>query len=432
MVTAFAGGVVVGTGLLMLPAARSGPGSAGFLEAFFTSTSAICVTGLSTVDVAQYWSPFGQVVILALIQVGGFGIMTLASLLGLLVARRLGLRTRLNAATETNTVLIGDVRAVLWGVLRITLLLEVVTALALSARFIFGYDEGLGRGLWLGVFHAISAFNNAGFSLFSDSLMSFVGDPWISLPIDLAVIVGGLGFPVLLELRRIGVAPAAWSLHTRITVWGTLVLLVAGFVFLTAVEWSNPATLGALDQPSRLLAGFTASVQPRTAGFNSIDYAQMHDSSLFATTTMMFIGGGSASTAGGVKVTTFFLLFFVMVAEVRGHRDVELGSRRIETRGQRQALTVGLLAIGLVLLSTLALMLLEPLSLQSAMFEVVSAFGTVGLTTGVTPTLGAPAQVLLVFLMFIGRIGPVTLVSALALRERQHLYRLPEGRPLIG
>lgn len=432
MSTAFASGVAIGTVLLLLPWSRSGPGRAGFMEALFTSTSAICVTGLSTVDVPEYWSTFGQVVILLLVQIGGFGIMTLASLLGILVARRLGLRALLNAATETNTIQIGDVRRVLKGVLQVTLVIELVVALALTARFFFGYDESLGRSVWLGVFHAVSAFNNAGFALFSDSLMSFVSDPWVCLPINVAVVLGGIGFPVLLELRKEARRPREWSLHAKLTIWGSLVLLVAGFGFITATEWSNPATLGVLDIPGRLLAGLTASVQPRTAGFNSIDYAQMTDPSLFATTILMFIGGGSAGTAGGIKVSTFFLLLFIMVTEVRGDRDVEIAGRRIETRSLRQALTVGLLAIGLVLLSTLALMILEPLTLQHAMFEVVSAFATVGLSTGVTPTLGAPAQALLVLLMFTGRIGTVTLVSALALRERQHLYRYPEGRPLIG
>jgi len=389
------------------------------------------VTGLTTVDVPSYWSPFGHVVMLALIQVGGFGILALASLFGLLVSRRMGLRTRLTAASESNTLHMGEVREVIFGVLRTVVVIEATVAAALTVRFLVGYDETPGRALWLGVFHAVSSFNNAGFALWSDSLMSFTGDAWVVLPLCLSVILGGIGFPVLFELRK-HLKPRLWTLHTKLTLWGSVVLLVGGWVFFTAVEWTNPHTLGAMGGGERVLTGFALSSLPRTAGFNVVDYTQVHESSLFATTTLMFIGGGAASTAGGIKVGTFVLLFYVMLNEVRGERDVEVADRRIGPRTLRQALTVGLLAIGLVLVATLVLMLLEPLRLNEAMFEVVSAFGTVGLTAGVTPELGGAAQVLLVLVMFLGRVGPVTLVSALALRERPHLYRLPEGRPIIG
>jgi len=427
----FASGVGVGTAILMLPVARSGAGGAGFMEALFTATSALCVTGLSTVDVPVYWSGFGEVAILVMIQVGGFGIMTLASLLGLLVAHRLGLRSRLNAARESNTIAIGDVRELLLGILRITLLIELAIALLLAVRFYVAYDESLWRAAYLGVFHSISGFNNAGFALYSDSLISFVDDPWICLPLNAAVILGGIGFPVLLELRH-RVSPRLLSLHTRITVVGSGLLILVGFVAFTALEWRNPSTMGSLDIPGKLLAGLTGSVQPRTAGFNSLDYSQMREPTLFLTSILMFIGGGSASTAGGIKVTTFFLLLFVILAEVRGTRDVDVADRRVEPRAQRQALAVALVSVGVVAASTLTLMSIEPLDLNLALFEVTSAFGTVGLSAGVTATLGVPAQILLVVLMFMGRIGPVTMVSALALREREHFYRLPEGRPLIG
>lgn len=429
---AFAVGIVVGTLLLLLPVSRTSTDGAPFMQALFTATSALCVTGLTTVDVPSYWSPTGQGVILALIQVGGFGLMTMGSLIGILIARRLGLRSRVTAASESNTLGIGDVREVIAGVVKVTLVVETAVAVALWLRFWWGYDESPGRALWWGIFHAVSAFNNAGFALWSDSLIGFQGDPLVILPLSVAVVLGGIGFPVLFELRRHFWTPRRWGLHTRITVYGTLLLLIGGFLFLTAVEWANPDTLGNLPWQERLVTGISNAVMPRTAGFNAVDYAQMHESSLFATTMLMFIGGGSASTAGGIKVGTFFLLFYVILAEARGERDVELDTRRIGSRTIRQALTIALASVGLVLGSTMLLMLLEPVGLNRAMFEVVSAFGTVGLTAGVTPTLGEPAQMLLIFLMFVGRIGPLTLVSALALRERPHFYRLPEGRPLIG
>ncbi len=430
--TAFAVAIAVGTVLLMLPVSRAGEGHAPFMVSLFTSTSAVCVTGLAVVDTPSYWSGFGEAVILGLIQVGGFGIMTLASLLGLLVSRRMGLRSRLTAAAETKSIGIGDVRAVLLGVLRVTAVFEAATAVVLTTRFLLGYDMSPGRALYHGVFHAVSAFNNAGFALYSDNLMGYVTDPWICLPIAVAVIFGGLGFPVLFELRRHLGRPHDWSLHTKLTVSMTGVLLVGGTIFVTAAEWSNPGTLGPLDPPGRLLAGFFHAVMPRTAGFNSLDLSKMHDDTLLGTVILMFIGGGSASTAGGIKVTTFVVLFFVIWSEVRGEPAVNAFDRRIGSRVQRQALTVALLGVAAVVGATLVIMEMTRLPMIEVFFEVTSAFATVGLSTGITADLPGAAQLLLVLMMFLGRLGPITLVSAIALRERQRLYKLPEGRPIIG
>jgi potassium uptake TrkH family protein len=432
VVTGFGTAVLVGTLLLMLPVSRAGEGGAPPLVALFTSTSAVCVTGLVVVDTPSYWSGFGEAVILGLIQVGGFGIMTLASLLGLLVSRRMGLRTRLTAAAETKAIGLGDVRKVVAGVVKVSLLFEAATAVLLTGRFLTSYDEPAGRAVYLGVFHAVSAFNNAGFALWSDSLVRFATDPWICLPIAVAVIFGGLGFPVLLELRRQLVRPNGWSLHTKLTLSVTGGLLVLSTLFVTAAEWSNPATLGALDTPGRLLAGFFQAVMPRTAGFNSLDYGQMHEATLLGTSMLMFIGGGSAGTAGGITVTTFILLFFVIYAEVRGDATVRAFDRRVDHRTQRQALTVALLSLGAVVAATLAMLAISRQPTDQVLFEVVSAFATVGLSTGITADLPSAGQLLLVALMFLGRLGPITLVSALALRERPQLYQLPEGRPIIG
>ena len=438
VVAGFAAATTLGTLLLLLPLSRVDEAGTDLVTAVFTATSAVCVTGLVVVDTGSYWSPFGQVVVLALIQVGGFGTMTFASLLGLLVSRRLGLRTRLTAAAETKAVGLGDIGSVLLGVARTTLVFEVVTALLLGARLWLSYDEPLGRAAYLGVFHSISAFNNAGFALYSDSLTRYVGDPWICLPVAVAVIGGGLGFPVLLEVRRRlrrrrrGAHRDPWTLHARMTLTTTAVLLVVGTAFVTANEWRNPATLGGLDVPTRLLAGFFQAVMPRTAGFNTLDYGQMNEGTLLGTVVLMFIGGGSAGTAGGIKVTTFVLLFFVVWAEVRGERDIHAYDRRVTDRAARQALTVVLLSLGVVVAATITLIELTRLSTHLVLFEVVSAFATVGLSTGITADLGTAAQLVLVVLMFVGRLGPVTLVSALALRERRRLFQNPEGRPLIG
>ena len=428
---AFVGALALGTALLSLPLAVQGR-SATFIEALFTATSALCVTGHIVVDTPVFWSPFGHVVILALIQIGGFGVMSLATLLGLLVARRLGLRTRLTAVSETHTVAVGDVRRVLTGVALITVTVEAVVAIVLALRWWIGYGEDPLQALWLGVFHAVSAFNNAGFALFSDNLMTFVADPFICLPICAAIIIGGLGFPVIMELRKRFVFPRRWTLNTVTVVAGSLVLLVGGAVVLTVLEWSNPSTLGSLDPPARLLAGFTASVMPRTAGFNTIDVSQMLPESWIVTDILMFIGGGPAGTAGGVKITTFAVLLFIIVAELRGDTAVNMFGKRLPRSTHREAITVALLAVALVVGSTLAIMLMTPFSTDRVLFEVISAFSTVGLSTGITASLPPAAQLILIVLMFIGRLGPVALGSALALSTQKRQYELPKERPIIG
>lgn len=430
LVAAFAAAIALGTVLLLLPIA-SHEGT-GMVTALFTATSAVCVTGLVTVDTATHWTTFGQIVILVLIQIGGFGIMTMASLLGLVVSRRMGLRSRLTVAAETKTLGIGEVRLVLRGVLKATALVEAVCGLLLTLRFYFGYGEPAGRATWLGLFHAVSAFNNAGFALYPDNLVRFVVDPWVCVPIALAVIIGGLGFPVLFELRRNPHRPRNWSLHTKLTISMTVLLLVSGAAFITLNEWNNPATLGQLDPGGRMLAGSFQAVMPRTAGFNSLYIGQMKQSTWLGTIVLMFIGGGSASTAGGIKVTTFVVLLFAILAEVRGESAVNAFDRQITARVQRQALTIALLSVAAVVSSTLLVIEMTQYPLSEALFEVTSAFATVGLSTGLTPSLPESAALLLVFLMFLGRLGPITLVTALAIRDRERLYHLPEGRPIIG
>lgn len=427
----FGSAVLLGTVLLMLPLSVAGDGGAPPLTALFHATSAVCVTGLATVDTGTYWSPFGQVVLLGLIQVGGFGIMTLASLLGLLVARRLGLGTLLNASAESRSLGSGDVHQVLLGVARVTLVVEACLALALALRFALGYGMGIGEALWQGVFHSISAFNNAGFGLRPDSLVRYAEDPLVCLPVAAGVILGGIGFPVILELRR-HLAPRTWSLHAKLTVATSGILLVAGTLLTLVGEWSNPGTLGPASILQKLHAAFFHSVVARTAGFNSIDISAMNEGTWLVTDILMFIGGGSAGTAGGIKVTTFAVLLFVLIAEVRGNQDSQVFCRRIQVAAQRQALTVALLGVAAVVAGTLALMATSQVPMAPAMFEVVSAFATVGLSTGITADLPPVGQLLLVALMFLGRIGPVTLVSALAIRSRVQQYRFAEDRPLIG
>jgi potassium uptake TrkH family protein len=429
VVMAFAVVILGGTALLSLPVSSEKSGATGFVTSLFTSTSAVCVTGLAVVDTGTYWSGFGEGVILALIQVGGFGIMTMASLLGLLVSGKLRLRMQLTAAAETKSLGIGEVRSVLLGVAGTTLAVELGVGAILALRFRYGYGDSIGDAAYLGFFHAVSAFNNAGFGLHADSLTRYAQDPW--------VILGGIGFPVLLELlrhrqRRLTTGRRGWSLHTKLTLITSAALLVTGTVFTCLLEWGNPGTLGPFDWGHKLMNGFFHSAMSRTAGFNALDIGAMEASTLLMTCTLMFIGGGSAGTAGGIKVTTFAVLAAAILAEVRGEPNSAVLGRRLGPHVLRQALTVALLGVGLVIAATLALLTAVKAPFEAVLFEVVSAFATVGLSTGITADLPVSGQLILILLMFVGRLGPVTLVSALALRERTRRYQLPEERPVIG
>ncbi|GGL13561.1 potassium transporter Trk [Sphaerisporangium melleum] len=432
IVTGFGGAALLGTALLCLPVATTAAKPVDLLTALFTATSAVCLTGLVIVDTAAHWSVFGEVVIALLVQVGGLGIMTMATLMTVLLSGRLGLRARLFAQAETKALSMADVRRLLRNIVLFSLIVEAVVTVVLTARFAIGYGEPLGRAAYLGAFHAISAFNNAGFALWPDSLVRFVTDPWICVTIAIAVIVGGLGFPVVFEVLRSWRRPGRWSLLTRITLGVSGALLVVSIGIFTVTEWRNPGTLGPLDDSGKLLAGFFTAVMPRSSGFNTIDLAQMHPSSWLATDLLMFVGGGSAGTAGGIKVTTFGLLAFVIWAELRGETSVNIGHRRVAEATLRQAITLATISTVTVAVCTYAMLVLTDHDLDEVLFEVVSAFATVGLSTGMTADATPAGHVLLTVLMFIGRIGPLTVGSALALRERTRRYELPEERVIVG
>jgi len=429
---AFVGASVVGALLLSIPAASVGPGGTSALSALFTASSAVCVTGLVVVSTGEHWTTFGQWIILALIQVGGLGIMTLSSLIVFVVARRLGLRHRLIAAAETGTMNLGDVRRLLIGIARLSFGVEAVVAAVLFLRFWLSHDEALGRAAYLGVFHAVSAFNNAGFSVFDDSMIGLNRDPFVLLVLAATVVVGGLGILVWTQIARNPRRPRRWNLHAKLTVVTTVFLLLAGWALLAWFEWTNPRTLGPMSAPDSLVNALFHSVMPRTAGFNSIDVAGLRDPSRLLTEILMFIGGGSASTAGGIKVTTFALLGWVMWAELRGDPDVVVFERTVPSAAQRQAVTVALTAIGVVMLGTMALLATTGLPRTDLQFEAISAIATVGLSTGATAALSSPSQVIVVILMILGRVGPPTLFAALVLRERDREYRYAEERPIIG
>ena len=437
--------ILVGTFILSLPISRTANTFGGFLEAAFTSVSAVCVTGLSTVDVSTYWTPFGHLMILLMIKLGGFGIVTFAVFLGILLARRVGLNSRMVGSAEMPGLDQGNPRRLIWKIFIATSSFEFIVSTAVALRLWLGYDYELGDAIWYGVFHAISAFNNAGFALYSDSLMGFAADGWMLMPLNLAVILGGLGFPVLFELGRriIGRVKASqiggviesrlhWTLSTRLVLWSTLVLLIFGTVYFAVIEWNNPATIGQMGPLEKLLNSFTQSVMPRTAGFNSVNIGEVYPATLMGMDIMMFIGGGSASTAGGIKLTTAAVLLFIVWTEIRGETAVNVGSRRLPRSIQRQALTIISLASLAVITATILISLTTDFTTDQIFFEVVSAFGTVGLSTGITPQMPAFGQVILMALMFGGRLGLVVVATALAVRQTKVHFEYPKERPLIG
>ncbi len=417
----------------------------GFLEAMFTSVSAICVTGLSTVNVETYWTPFGHLIIMLLIKLGGLGILTLATLIGFLIARRVGMRATMLGATESSNLRMGSVKKTIGRIVIVVSAIEAVTATLLTLRFWTEYQYDLGKAIWYGTFHSISSFNNAGFALYGDNVMRFQADAWIMIPLCLNVIVGGLGFLVLFELgrrmagrveaRRVGGAIESklhWTLTTRIVLWGSLILVVGGTLFFLFSEWGNPKTLGPMDVGVKVLSAFALSVFARTAGFNSVDISALDPTSWLAHDILMFIGGGSGSTAGGIKVTTAAVLIFIVWTEIRGDTAVNIGNRRLPRSIQRQALTLISLSFLVVIGATMVLHLLTPFSTDQIIFEVISAFGTVGLSTGITASLPPAAQIVLMLVMFVGRLGTVVVASSLAARVTHVHYELPKERPIIG
>ncbi|WP_422631804.1 TrkH family potassium uptake protein [Pseudokineococcus basanitobsidens] len=435
-VLAFVAVIAVFAVLLSLPAATESGVRAPLADAVFTAVSAVCVTGLVVVDTARYWSDFGEAVIITGIWVGGFGVLVLASILGLLVSRRMGLQQRLLAQNETKALRLGEVGVLVRIVLVSSVAVQATLAAVLLPRFLVA-GEGLGEALWHAVFYGISSFNNAGFVSHPGGLPRLgdgpvAGDWWLSLPIAVGVVVGSLGFPVLLVLRERWRSPRRWGLHTQMTVFGTLVLLVVGAVVIGGMEWTNDATFGALPWYDRVLAAGFASAMPRSGGFSTVDVSQMSTATWVVTDALMFVGGGSASTAGGIRVTTLAVLLLAVVAEARGNRDAEVFGRRVPQGSLRLAVAVGLVGTSTVLVGTVVMTAVTGDPLDVVLFEVVSAFATVGLSVGGTADLPEAGKWVLSALMVVGRTGTMTLAAALALRESSRMFRLPEERPIVG
>lgn len=427
----FAGVIAIVTALLSLPAATARGERAEFVDSLFTATSAVSVTGLVTVDSATYWSTFGQVVILLGIMVGGLGVMTMASILALTVSQHIGLTQRLLAQMETKTESLGEVGTLIRAVVIASLSITTVLSIAFIPRFL-ALDLGIGESLWHGWFMAVSTFNNAGIAILPGGLVEHAGDPWMSFPILIGTFIGAIGFPVILSVSSRLRSPRRWSLHAKLTVTTSLFLWVVGSIGIALLEWANPKTLGELPIGEKFVAILTAGMVPRSSGLDTVGVPEMREATWFLQDALMFIGGGSASTGGGIKVTTFAVLTLAILAEARGDADIEAFGRRIEPGVVRLAIAVAFIGTIMVGAAAMALLLLTDLHLNVVLFEVISAFATTGLSTGITAGLPASAKYVLVGLMFAGRAGTITLAAALALRSRRRIIRLPKERPIIG
>jgi trk system potassium uptake protein TrkH len=416
--------------LLRLPISTSSGAATPWADAIFTATSAITVTGLTTVDTATYWSPFGLVVILVAIQIGGLGIVTLALLLARAVTRQLGLGGKIFAQQNIGAPELGEVRRLLRIVVLTTLSIEGVLFLALAPAFIVA--EGWGSGLWQGLFYAVSAFNNAGFSVHEDGLMPFRDNGWVLTPIAIGVFVGSFGFPIFLNLITTRWNRRRWSLHTKLTLVTTSILLVLGAVAWAATEWNNTLTIADYSPVEKILNGLFASTMMRSGGFAIVDTGQSTSTTLLLTDALMFVGGGSASTAGGIKVTTLAVLFLAIAAEARGTRDLTVANRTIPNGLLRVAISVTFLGATLVLAATTLITLTNDAPLDRILFEVISGFATCGLSVGLSAELDPFGKLVLSVLMLAGRIGPIGLAAALAVKQRKMLFNYPTERPIVG
>ncbi|HHW36598.1 MAG TPA: Trk family potassium uptake protein [Bacillales bacterium] len=432
LVIGFAIVIIIGAILLTLPLATEDGKGLSFLEALFTATSATCVTGLIVVDTGDTFSLFGELVIITLIQIGGLGFMTFATLLFMLLGKKISFKERLVLKEAFNNISTAGLVRLVKRILIFTAIIEGVGGIILSIRFSF--DFPLPQAIYFGFFHAISNFNNAGFDLMGNfsSLTSYVADPTVVITISLLITLGGLGFVVMNELyeyretRRL-------SVHTKVVLMATLILTVGSTILIFLFEYGNEKTMGPLSLAGKSLGALYQAVSPRTAGSNTLPIADLTYPTLFLTIILMFIGAGSGSTAGGIKITTFAVLMSTVWSQLKGKEDVVLFKRRIMIETILKALTVATSGALIVMLVTFLLSITEKGSIFIMyLFEATSAFGTVGLSMGLTPELSTFGRILIIFTMFAGRLGPLTLAFAITKRRKQEAFHHPKGNIMIG
>ncbi|WP_343339570.1 TrkH family potassium uptake protein [Terrisporobacter petrolearius] len=438
MVIGFGVVILFGGLILNLPIAAKSGKSVGLLNALFTSTSAVCVTGLVVVDTSTYWNEFGQLVIISLIQIGGLGFMTMATMFSLLTGKKINLRERLLIQESLNQRDLSGLVKLTRYIIMMTFAIEGTGALLLSMVFI--PKLGLIKGIWYSIFHSISAFCNAGFDLMGpisgeySSLMYYVDNSLINLVICGLIILGGIGFPVLLDVIN-NKKYSKLNVHSKIVINTTAILIAIGFLFIFIVEFNNKGSLGGLNMKEKLLSSLFQSVTLRTAGYSTIDLTLLKESTLFLMIILMLIGASPASTGGGLKTTTVATLFLTVKSFILGKEDIEVYQRRISSTTVRKSLGIFFIGVFVALFGTLMLTIVSPgFSLLESAFEVVSAFATVGLSLGGSPTLTAFGKIIIMVLMFSGRVGSLTIFIALLSRSKKikSKVRYAEGKIIVG
>lgn len=439
----FAVVILLGTGLLMLPVSSAAGTVTPFIDCLFISTSATCVTGLVTLDTGTHWSYFGKTVIMFLIEIGGLGFMSFSTLFALILGRKITLKERLIMQESMNATGLQGLVKLAKYLLMFTFSVQIVAALILSTQFIPQF--GLGKGIYYSIFHSVSGFCNAGIDLFGNfsSITSYHSNPVIVITLGFLIIVGGLGFYVWQEFYRIindngfrygiRMLPKKLSVNSKLVLSVTGILILGGTVLMFLFEMNNPATIQGMSLGDKILNSWFAAVTPRTAGFNSVSTADMSPAGRFLTIILMFIGGSPGSTAGGIKTTTLGLILFTVISVIRGREDTEVFKKRICVELVVRSLAIVFIAMSLVVTVVMILSITETgASLEYLIYETVSAFGTVGLTLGLTPNLSGPGKFILALTMYIGRLGPLTLVIALARRSRLKGIRYPEEKIIVG
>lgn len=424
--------ILSGATLLTLPISSISRENTPFIDALFTSTSAVCVTGLITVDTGTHWSYFGKTVIILLIQIGGLGFMSFATLVALILGKKITLSERLVMQEAMNTFDLQGLVKMAKYILIFTFSVELTGALLLATQFI--PEFGIAKGAYYSAFHSISAFCNAGFDLIGNfrSLTPYYNNTVIILTIGSLIAVGGLGFTVWAEIYN-NKGVKRLSLHSKVVILITLSLIFGGMILMFLFEFNNPGTMKGMNLKDKLLSSWFASVSPRTAGYNSISTSDMSMAGRFLTTILMFIGGSPGSTAGGIKTTAVGILLYTIISVIRGKNDTEIFKKRLSKDLVQRAFVVAILGFSLVIAVTMVLSITEVgASFEYLLYEATSAFGTVGLTLGLTPHLSFIGKVIIAFTMYLGRVGPLTVIIALANNKKNNSIKYPEDKILVG
>nr|WP_276578988.1 TrkH family potassium uptake protein [Bacillus paralicheniformis] len=408
--------IILGTLLLKTPAATSKP--IGWIDTLFTSTSAMTVTGLAVVDTGTDYTLFGQLMILVLIQVGGLGIMSFAVLIFIMLGKKIGLKERLLIQQSLNQTSLGGIIKLIKSLFIYSFAIEMLAMLILAVKWVPEY--GFARGVYYSLFHAVSAFNNAGFSIWPDSLMQYEGDPLVNLVISFLFIIGGIGFTVLSDLwhKR---SFKKLSLHSKLMIYGTFIINLSAMIFIFLLEYQNQKTLGMLPPAEKLWGAYFQAVTPRTAGFNTTDIGSLHESTITLLLLLMFVGAGSASTGGGIKLTTFLVILLSVITFLKGKKHISIAKKTLKDQLIIRSLAISTISVLLILAAVFILNMTEPKPFLAILFEVVSAFGTVGLSMGITADLSPIGKMLIVFIMFLGKLGPLTLAFSLARPEKENI-----------